>query len=115
MATVLFSRTKPDELFISINNTFFVYQIDEMGAAMRSHHTFNANVISVAQDTSTVFLCCDNDSLLIFDSEQARVEDEWTDFVDKVCAISCSGPASCFLAGTKNGQVTVFRPKTGGA
>ena len=76
-----FNSEKKNELFVSINNTLFLYKCDLDGAHLLRHHTFNANVASMAQDKDTLFLGCDNDSLLIYDLPAGKVIDEWTDFV----------------------------------
>lgn len=83
MAIVKFNSVRQGELFIAINNFFFIYLVDEqgMGTQMKLHHSFNANVLSVAQEADTLLVCCDNDTLLIYDWTKLKVVDSLSDFV----------------------------------
>lgn len=109
MAVVRFNGTKSDELFVSINNALYTY-VNETGEYMlKRHYTFNANVVSIVQDCDTLLLCCDNDSLIVYDWQTGKVNDEWTDFAQQAGHLCVRGEKGWLLAGTKEGDVRVFR------
>ena len=116
MSVVKFNAVRQGELFISINNHFYVYLVDEMGMGiqMKLHHTFNNSVISVAQDADTLLICCDNDTLLVYDWTIRKMVDEIVDFASAASCVAVCQHANnrSFLAGTKNGEVFVFKPKS---
>ena len=48
--------------------------------ALHKKFVFNANIVAMAQDTDTLLLTLDNDSLVVYDWQTGKVNHEWTDF-----------------------------------
>jgi len=47
---------------------------------LHKRYAFNANIIVISQDTDTLLLSLDNDSLVVYDWQTVKVNHEWTDF-----------------------------------
>jgi hypothetical protein len=92
---------------VTINNHLFIYRSNYDVYEMHRNVVFNANIVDMAQDTDTLLLTLDNDTLIVYDWQTCKVNHELTDFASGICHMEVRD--SMLLCGNHDGDIMVFK------
>lgn len=72
-ALLMFNVLKKDEFFVSVNNILFTYRFKDQDFKLYKNLVFNANIVSMTQDTDNLLVSLDNDSLVVYNWQTCKV------------------------------------------